>query len=382
MFINLCGAIIGILAIDSSIALTLQISEDGNKIGKTEYVYTKRGEKLSSIAKRYGISFADITEANPTLTSKKTLAEGTRVAVPKYFPLPAGPREGIILNLANLRIYYFHPDGVHVSTYPVAAGKQGWSTPQGETTIVAKEKNPAWRPPASIRREAARRGRNLPLVIAPGPRNPLGRYAMRLGFGGILIHGTNQPQSIGTRASHGCIRMLAKDIEDLFKQVPVGTPVRIVHQTKSSVAAPTTASSSSSSSMTSTSSTSTTASSAKTSSIGAMGAPAGISSNEASDATNGIRIPPAIPVPLLNAANPRETAIEDANIKIPNAIPGTGAGPSLGPESNVQIKPNARIHVLKSQMLASQHKIPYKIDLCYKCTYVNAWLSEFQHLPK
>lgn len=222
--------LIGVLAINSTNALTLQMSADGNKIGKTEEVRIKRGEKLSTIAKRHGISVTEVIAANPNISHDKLIPGGTIVLIPKYFPIPEGPHEGIILNLANLRIYYFHPDGTTVSTYPVAVGKQGWSTPQGETSVVAKEKNPAWRPPVSIRREAARRGRSLPLVVPAGPHNPLGRYAMRLGFGGILIHGTNQPRSIGTRSSHGCIRMLPKDIEELFKSVEIGTNVRIVHQ--------------------------------------------------------------------------------------------------------------------------------------------------------
>jgi L,D-transpeptidase ErfK/SrfK len=112
----------------------------------------------------------------------------------------------------------------------VGIGRQGWSTPLGKTRIVSKQAHPAWHPPESIRREAARNGKTLPLVVPPGPHNPLGQYAMHLGFSGILMHGTNNPSSVGLRSSHGCIRMYADDIEELFSTTNIGTPVRLVFE--------------------------------------------------------------------------------------------------------------------------------------------------------
>jgi L,D-transpeptidase ErfK/SrfK len=147
------------------------------------------------------------------------------------YRLPSGPREGIVLNIAERRVYYYHPDSTKVSTYPVGVGKQGWSTPLGNTTIVRKVKNPTWTPPPSIVREAARRGKIL-RAVKPGPKNPLGRYAMYLGMPRILMHGTTSPSSIGHRSSHGCIRMFNKDIAELFNYVSPGTPVRIVYEPK------------------------------------------------------------------------------------------------------------------------------------------------------
>lgn len=225
IFISLIGA----FAINSACAATFTISQDNPDVGLPQDIQTQKGERLLDIARKNQITLAELTRANPDLKPQQKLAAGTKVSVPAKYRLPPGPREGIVLNLAERRLYYFHPDGVTVSTYPVGVGRQGWSTPQGETSIVAKEANPAWRPPVSIRREAARRGRTLPLVVPPGPRNPLGRFAMRLGISGILIHGTNQPASVGQRSSHGCIRMLPKDIAELFKMVPVGTSVRIIN---------------------------------------------------------------------------------------------------------------------------------------------------------
>lgn len=237
MIKQLFFGLIGAFAINTSYAVTYTVNENGETIGQNKQVTLKKGESLSTVAKRYGVAVREVIAANPSIAGEKRLPAGTRISIPSQSRLPSGPHTGIILNLAELKIYYFHPDGKKVSIYPVAAGKQGWSTPQGTTTIVAKQKDPAWRPPKSIRRESARRGRSLPLVIAPGPHNPLGRYAMRLGISGILIHGTNKPQSIGTRSSHGCIRMYAKDIKELFSLVSVGTDVRIVSETKSQIAA-------------------------------------------------------------------------------------------------------------------------------------------------
>lgn len=221
---------LGALVMNTAEAVTFKITPESLSVGKRETVTAKRGDSFLSIAKRFDVGMQELSKANPKLRGR--IRAGAKVIIPGEFQLPSGTREGIVLNLAHMRIFYFHPDGETVSTYPVGIGRQGWSTPQGNTEIVAKEKNPAWRPPVSIRREAARGGRTLPLVIPPGPRNPLGKYAMRLGISGILIHGTTQPHSIGSRSSHGCIRMFSHNIEELFKAVPIGTTVRIIFEPK------------------------------------------------------------------------------------------------------------------------------------------------------
>ena len=119
---------------------------------------------------------------------------------------------------------------MQVQTYPISIGRMDWATPLGKTTITVKVKDPGWSPPESIRKEHAERGDPLPRYVPPGPDNPMGRYALRLGIPGYLIHSTNKPLGVGMRVSHGCIRMLPEDIEYLFPQVPTGTTVRIVNQ--------------------------------------------------------------------------------------------------------------------------------------------------------
>jgi len=136
-----------------------------------------------------------------------------------------------------MRIYYFHPDSRTVTTHPLGIGKKGWTTPLGQTVVTNKKKDPPWHPPQSIRQEHLAKGDVLPPVVAGGmPENPLGRYALYLGNKGLsvqgafLIHGTNAPAGVGVRITHGCIRLFPEDIESLFHKVPIGTPVRIIHE--------------------------------------------------------------------------------------------------------------------------------------------------------
>jgi len=146
------------------------------------------------------------------------------------FILPPQPREGLILNLAELRLYYFLPGENRVITHPVGIGREGWETPTGKTRIIQKTKDPTWTPPESIRAEYAEKGIELPRVVKPGPDNPLGRFALRLGMPGYLIHGTDKPYGVGMRVSHGCIRLYPEGIEALFLLISVKTPVRIINQ--------------------------------------------------------------------------------------------------------------------------------------------------------
>lgn len=230
IFIKLLFIFFGMIATKSTYAMTFSLPTTGNVIGQIQKIKAGAGDTLFKLAQRYDIGVKEIVVHNPKKGLNTRLAKGTVVIIPAQFVLPSGPREGIVLNLAQMRIYRFHQDGTQVDTYPVGIGRPGWSTPQGTTTIISKQKNPSWTPPPSIRREAARRNRILPKSIPPGPRNPLGRYALHLGISGILIHGTNQQGSVGQRCSHGCVRMFARNIEELFQNAPIGTPVRIIHE--------------------------------------------------------------------------------------------------------------------------------------------------------
>lgn len=199
-------------------------------VGTLAAVDTRPDDTLSDLARHYGLGFNDIAIANKG-TKPWTPQPGSRVLLPLEFILPDAPRKDIVLNLANMRLFYYpKKESNALYTYPVGIGRQGWSSPIGVTSIVNKQANPVWHVPPSIQREHAEKGDILPQNIRSGPDNPLGYYAMRLGFPSYLIHGTNKPYGIGMQISHGCIQLYPEDIETLFNKVAVGTKVRIVHQ--------------------------------------------------------------------------------------------------------------------------------------------------------
>ncbi|NHO65746.1 L,D-transpeptidase family protein [Aestuariicella hydrocarbonica] len=202
-------------------------------IGTIETVAARYEDTLLDIAVHYGIGQEEIVWANPHV-DRWLPGEGTPVIIPSSFILPRTPLKGLVLNLPEMRLYFYPKAGQGktpvVETYPVSIGRQDWDTPQGTTRIISKVKNPAWYPPDSIRLEHEQRGESLPRVVPPGPDNPLGNYALKLEIPGYLIHGTNKTFGIGLQASHGCIRLSPGDIEQLFPQVASGTAVRIVNQ--------------------------------------------------------------------------------------------------------------------------------------------------------
>jgi L,D-transpeptidase ErfK/SrfK len=210
-------------------AATYPIKKNTDLVGSIDNTRVMLGESLADIARRYDIGIFEMIEANPKL-SPKNPRRGALATIPSQFILPAGPREGLVINLAEMRIYYFHKDKKHVSTYPIGIGRKDWETPLGSGKIIQKTKNPSWVPPQSIRDWYKENNMHLPDIVPPGPKNPLGNYAMRLSIPGYLIHGTNRPGGIGLRTSSGCIRMYPEDIEELFSFVDLGTSVKIINK--------------------------------------------------------------------------------------------------------------------------------------------------------
>jgi len=190
---------------------------------------------LVDMARMHNIGFNEIELANPGIDP--WLANpGRRVAIPQLHVLPDGPREGIVVNLSERRLYYFAPhwpdrDGPVVSTHPVGVGLIDRQTPELITRVSARIDDPAWYPTPEVRAWYRReQGIELPAVIPPGPDNPLGEHALILDADGLMIHGTHRPAGVGMRVSQGCIRLYPEGIANLIGQVPVGTPVRIVNQ--------------------------------------------------------------------------------------------------------------------------------------------------------
>jgi L,D-transpeptidase ErfK/SrfK len=228
--------LLALLAGASASAATYPLpAEADSVIGEIQYVVTRYEDTLLDIGRRFGIGYEEIVNANPGVDAWVPGA-GVRVTIPSRFILPDAPREGIVVNLPEHRLYYFPKprpgEPAVVQTYPVSVGKEDWTTPVGVTRIVDKRVRPTWYPPESVRAEHAAQGRFLAKAVPPGPDNPLGEFAMRLGLpgGAYLIHGTNKPTGVGMPVTHGCIRMFPEDIENVFQQVPVNTAVRILHQ--------------------------------------------------------------------------------------------------------------------------------------------------------
>ena len=211
-------------------AAEFPLPENGDLVGEVQIVEARHEDTFVALARRYDVGFEALRLANPDLDPWLP-GEGTRVVVPTQFVLPDAERTGVVINLPELRLYYFPDDGTsRVITHPVSIGRMDWGTPLGRTSIIAKAENPSWYPPQSIRDEHEAMNDPLPAVVPPGPENPLGNHALRLGIPGYLIHGTNKPAGLGMRVTHGCIRMFPEDIEALFGLVPTGTRVTIVNQ--------------------------------------------------------------------------------------------------------------------------------------------------------
>lgn len=196
------------------------------------HVVEDNGGSLEAIAKKYNVGFLALLQANPGV-DPYVPRPGSVLTIPLQTLLPDAPREGIVINLAELRLYYYQPGTNSVTVYPIGIGQLGGDTltPTMVTTISDKRANPTWTPTANIRARYKANGIDLPAVVPAGPDNPMGHHAIRLAaYSGVyLLHGTNADFGIGMRVSSGCIRLRDGDIETLFRQVTPGTKVNIIN---------------------------------------------------------------------------------------------------------------------------------------------------------
>jgi len=182
-------------------------------------------DTLIHLARHNELGFVELRSANPKLDPWIPGA-GAEIILPKRHLLPEAPRKGLVINLPEMRIFYFKTPGEAPLTFPISIGREGLQTPTGSTKITRKAKGPTWRPTKRMRDEDP----TLPVSVGPGPENPLGSHALYLGWPQYLIHGTNKPYGIGRRVSSGCMRMYPEQVGKLFDMVPVGTPVTVVDQ--------------------------------------------------------------------------------------------------------------------------------------------------------
>jgi len=210
-----------------------ELVPDQDIVGEVQLTTTTKEDTLTDIARRFNIGYEEILRANPKVDPWLPGAD-KQIVIPTEYILPNAPHEGVVVNIAAMRLFYYPKpkkgEPQTVITHPIGIGKVGWSTPEGVTKIVRRQKDPTWRVPVSVLKEHKENGEILDKVIGPGPDNPLGKHAFYLEWPSYLIHGTNKPAGVGLRSSHGCIRLYPEDIAQLFDMVPIGTQVRVVNQ--------------------------------------------------------------------------------------------------------------------------------------------------------
>lgn len=220
---------LGLFLMVAALATEYDMPPMGDDIVGRNYAITIRsGDSITTIREKHEVSYDELIEANPNINFNRPRV-GQKVIIPKQRILPKF-RRGIVINIPELCLYYFPPGGEKVYTFPVGLGREDWRTPLAAAVVTNKEEDPVWRAPNDIREYVFNKtGELIPEVVYPGPKNPLGKYALYLSKNGYLIHGTNAPHSVGTFISSGCMRLMREPIELLYQEVQVGTPVHIIH---------------------------------------------------------------------------------------------------------------------------------------------------------
>ena len=200
---------------------------NGDLAGELQVFTTSYEDTFAGIGNEQALGYLELVKANPGIDPWLP-GEGTMITLPRMYIMPDTPRKGIVINLAEYRLYYFAENGVQV--YPVGVGTEDNPSPLTNAKVTMPLESPAWYPPASIRAEYEASGDYLPKMIPPGPGNPLGTHALLLSEKGYLIHGTNKQFGVGMAVSHGCFRMYNEDISRFVYQVEKGTPVQVIRE--------------------------------------------------------------------------------------------------------------------------------------------------------
>ena len=230
--VKLLCALAGALGCQSALAVTYPLPPEGSRlVGSTLNITVPKDNHLplEAFAAQYGQGLSNMLEANPGVDVFLPKS-GSTLVIPQQLILPNTVRQGIVVNVAEMRLYYYPPGSGTVEVLPIGIGQAGRETPRNwVTTVERKQEAPSWTPTANTRREYAKRGESLPAFVPAGPDNPMGLYAIYIGRL-YAIHGTNANFGIGLRVSQGCIRLRNDDIKYLFDNVPVGTRVQIIDQ--------------------------------------------------------------------------------------------------------------------------------------------------------
>lgn len=225
------------------VVMSNDVRQANEVVGEVLFHRVEKGDTFLDLARYYGLGANEMEEANPGVNAwtpwlnDKGAPTDRDVILPTQWVMPDVEPRGVIVNIPEMRLYYFHPTkkfeyGVPVTTFPVGLGRDDWKTPQGKFKIRGKTVNPQWNIPASIRAERiAEKGFSETSVAGGDPDNPLGKFRFELSMAGsYAIHGTNIPWGVGMQVSHGCVRLYPEDIERLFPMIPVGTQGAFVYQ--------------------------------------------------------------------------------------------------------------------------------------------------------
>jgi lipoprotein-anchoring transpeptidase ErfK/SrfK len=205
-------------------------ASDSRLIGEQTIHKAIKGDYFQALAENYNVGFFALLAANPNV-DPFLLEPGSNIVIPKQMLLPYGKREGLVINLAELRLYYYPKGEKLVYVFPVGIGRPGLESPNLTSVIGDKRKDPVWRPTKAMQeRYFIEHAKVMAKEVPAGPDNPFGKYALRIGTSEYLLHGTNKRFGIGMRASSGCIRMYDHDIEWLYNNIAVGTSIRILDQ--------------------------------------------------------------------------------------------------------------------------------------------------------
>ncbi|MEO8601420.1 MAG: L,D-transpeptidase family protein [bacterium] len=204
-------------------------------VGSIRQYVPVRGDTFLDLARFYGLGYNELEQANPGVDPWIPGLKVKSMILPTAWILPQVPYQGVIVNIPEMRLYYFHKASAGgpqlVTTYPVGLGRDEWRTPKGKFKVQGKTVNPTWVIPESIRAEHIReRGDSRSMIPGGAADNPLGKYRLELTMPGYRIHGTDIPWGVGMQVSHGCVRLYPEDIEALYPLIAVGTPGEFIYQ--------------------------------------------------------------------------------------------------------------------------------------------------------
>lgn len=203
-------------------------------VGRKTLHTVRKGETLRTVGARFGVNWRVLARDNG-IDPATMLKPGQKLRINTTRIIPKVMLDGILINIPERTLYLFKGRKLE-KTLPVGLGMgksrhaSVWQTPTGKFRIVSKVKDPTWFVPPSIQSEMRKQGKTVMSVVPPGDRNPLGRYALKTSITGILIHGTLSPSSVYGFNSHGCIRVLPGNMQEIYKDIRVNTSGEIIYQ--------------------------------------------------------------------------------------------------------------------------------------------------------